>query len=385
MTISTPMPAALCGARVAIVHDYLNQVGGAENVVLVFADMFPGAPIFTSVYDAERMGEPWNTFDIRTSFMQRISPRLGVAKALLPLYPTAFESFDLSAYDLVLSFTTAFAKGVITRPDTLHVCYCSNPTRFLWMYDEYVRFERLPPGAGALLPWLATPMRMWDFAAAQRVDQFVASAHNVKRRIAKYYRRSSEVIHAPIDASRFAVAPSPEDYFLVVSRLQSYKRIDLAVEACSWLGLPLHVVGDGPDRARLQAMAGPTVRFFGRLGDVAVQHQMAHCRAFLFPGEEDFGLTPLEAQASGRPVIAYAGGGALETVIEGVTGRFFNEQTVQSLRQILENFEDAFEPHVLRDHAMQFDKSVFARKLYALLATQYEAHRQLMVPEAHSP
>jgi glycosyltransferase involved in cell wall biosynthesis len=317
----------------------------------------------------------WRAHDIRTSFMQRISPRLRIAKTLLPLYPFAFEWFDLSAYDLVLSHTTAFAKGVITPPHTCHVCYCSTPTRFLWMTDEYLRYESIPAWSKAAVSCLAVPLRIWDYAAAQRVDSFIAGSHNAARRIATYYRRESDVLPPPIDLDSFTVADAPDDYFLVVSRLQPYKRIDLAVEACTRLGLGLRVVGDGPDRARLQRLAGPTVRFFGRVSDAEIRQQLARCRALIFPGEEDFGLTPLEAQASGRPVIAYGAGGALETLREGVTGVYFRPQSVDALCGVLAAFEDRFESTAIREHASAFDVSIFKQRLYSLLVEKYELHR----------
>jgi glycosyltransferase involved in cell wall biosynthesis len=368
------MPEALRGARVAIVHDYLNQAGGAENVVDVFSDMFPGAPIYTSVYDPRAMPDHWRTRDIRTTFLQSVSPRLGVAKKLVPLYPTAFESLDLREFDLVLSSTTAFAKAVITRTETCHVCYCNNPTRFLWMYHDYVAYERLPRGARALLPWLFSPLRVWDFAAAQRVDHFVAGSQNASRRIAKFYRRESDVVQAPIDSSRFSPSAEVEDYFLVVSRLQAYKRIDLAIQACNQLRLPLRIAGAGSDEARLRSMAGPTIRILGRVDDDVRRELFARCRALIFPGEEDFGLTPLEAMASGRPVVAYRAGGALETVKEPVTGVFFNEPTPESLAGALTSLPDTFDPTAIRKHALTFDKTEFRRRMYAVLAWRYAEH-----------
>jgi len=369
------IPPLLRDLRVALVHDYLNQSGGAEKVVEVFAEMFPGAPLYTSVYDRDRMPGVWRTLDVRTSFMQRISPRLMIAKSLVPLYPSAFELFDLREYDLVLSSTTAFAKGVITRPETCHVCYCNNPTRFFWMYHDYFEHERFPAVLQALFPWVMSMLRTWDYVAAQRVDYFVAGSGNAARRIAKYYRRDSEVVQPPIDARRFQICDQPGDYFLVVARLQSYKRIDLAVEACNRLGLPLHVIGDGPHRARLRGLAGPTVRFLGRASDDEVRYEMAHCRALIFPGEEDFGLTPLEVQACGRPVIAYGVGGALETVREGITGVFFREPTVDALVHVLHSFRDTYDPQVLRAHALGFDKEIFKRCMYEVLIRCYEEHQ----------
>jgi glycosyltransferase involved in cell wall biosynthesis len=379
------VPDNLRSLRVALVHDYLNQPGGAEKVVEVFTRMFPGAPLFTSTYDADNMPDYWRSVDVRTSYLQRVSSSVRLVKALTPLYPSAFESFDLSAYDLVLSSTTTFAKGVITRPETCHVCYLNNTTRFLWMYHDYLRHERLPIGARAVIPWLSTPIRVWDFAAAQRVDAFVAGSYNAARRIWKYYRRESDVLQPPIDASAFAPRPEHSDYFLVLARLQPYKRIDLAIEACSRLNLPLHVVGDGPDRSRLGRMAGPTVRFLGRLSDGEVSDQLAACRALIWPGEEDFGLAPLEAQASGRPVIALRAGGALETVRAGETGVFFSEPTSASLMEALSSFEDTFDPAALRRHALGFDRSAFTDRMYAILSSRYDDHvntvRRLSTPQ----
>jgi glycosyltransferase involved in cell wall biosynthesis len=372
------IPDNLQSLRVALVHDYLNQPGGAEKVVEVFTEMFPEAPLYTSTYDPDSMPDHWRSVDVRTSYLQRLSPSVRLARAFTPLYPAAFESFDLSGYELVLSSTTTFAKGVITRPETFHVSYINNTTRFLWMYHDYVRHERLPFGARALLPWLASPIRVWDYAAAQRVDAFVAGSYNAARRIWKYYRRESDVLQPPIDASAFAPRAGHGDYFLILARLQPYKRIDLAVEACNRLGVPLHVVGDGPDRPRLERLAGSTVRFLGRLADAEVAKQLACCRALIWPGEEDFGLAPLEAQASGRPVIALQAGGALETVIAGETGLFFPEPTVESLVTALASFTDSFDPAALQRHALQFDKAVFKGRLYSLLSRRYDEHQSAM-------
>lgn len=371
-------PEALRSLRVALVHDYLNQPGGAEKVVEVFAEMFPGAPIYTSVYDRDRMPDVWKTLDVRTSFMQRLSPRLSIAKALVPLYPTAFELFDFRGYDLVLSSTTSFAKAVITRPDTCHICYCNNPTRFLWMYHEYFEHERFPRAMQGAIATMLNPLRAWDYSAAQRADYFIAGSRNASRRIAKYYRRDSEVVHAPIDVSLFRPSREIGDYFLVVARLQPYKRIDLAVHACNALGVPLRIIGEGPDRARLQAMAGPTISFLGWLSDDDVRREMACSRALLVPGEEDFGLTPLEAQAAGRPVVAYVAGGALETVIAGETGVFFEESTPDALASVLRDFTDAFDPDRLREHASSFDRVPFKRRMYDVIGRSYADYKDRM-------
>ncbi len=377
-----PAPAPLSQLKVALVHDYLNQMGGAEKVVEVFHALFPTAPIYTSVYDRSVMPPSFASMDVRTSFMQRITPRLNWVKPLLPLYPLAFEQFDLRGYDLVLSSTTAFAKGVLTRPETCHVCYCNSPFRFLWMYQEYLEYERMTRARRFLLPMIASLLRPWDFAAAQRVDYFLAGSVNSAARIRKFYRRPAVVIPSPIETDRFHISDAHDDYYLTVGRLQSYKRIDLAIAACNELQRPLTIVGNGPDRARLERLAGPTVRFLGRVADADLSRLLSRCRALLWPGEEDFGLAPLEAQASGRPVIAYARGGALETVRDGETGILFQPQTVSGVVTAIER-ADALpdNPTALRDHARQFDVRVFATRLCAELERTMLLHRSAMASD----
>ena len=354
--------------KVAIVHDYLVQRGGAERVVEVFHEMFPAAPIYTSVYNPETTWPSFRQMDVRPSFMQKITRSNTMSRALLPLYPVAFATFDLRGYDLVLSSTTAFAKGVRMPSGAPHVCYCNAVTRFLWDADAYFAQQ------GASLPTrlavgaLAAPLRRWDYRAAQRVTLFVANSANIAARIHTHYHRDSVVCHCPIDASRFAPAASVEDYYFVIARLNAYKRVDLAVQACTRLGLPLVVAGDGPDRRRLESLAGPTVRFLGRISDEELRHHYAACRALIVPGIEDFGLTPLEAMASGRPVIAYAAGGALETVIEGVTGTFFHSPTPDALGDTLALFDPThYSSAVVRDHATAYDKEPFKQKMAEII------------------
>ncbi len=356
--------------KVAIVHDYLVQRGGAERVVEVFHEMFPDAPIYTSVYNPETTWPSFRQMDVRPSFMQKITRSNTISRALLPLYPVAFAAFDLRSYDLVLSSTTAFAKGVRMPSGAPHVCYCNAVTRFLWDADAYFAQQ------GASLPTrlavgaLAAPLRRWDYRAAQRVTLFVANSTNIAARIHTHYHRDSVVCHCPIDASRFAPAASVQDFYFVIARLNVYKRVDLAVQACTRLGLPLIVAGDGPDRQRLESLAGPTVRFLGRISDEELRQSYAACRALIVPGVEDFGLTPLEAMASGRPVIAYAAGGALETVVEGVTGTFFRRATPDALAEALASFDPAqYSPATVRAHAITFDKEVFKRKMAEIVAS----------------
>lgn len=366
---------------IALVHDYLFEQGGAENVVEVLLDIFPDAPLYTSIYDPEVMSPAFRRHQVRTSFLQRITRRKAHAKALLPLYVPAFSSFDLSQYDVVLSSASSFAKFIRVRPDARHLCLCYTPTRFLWTPDAYLA-NHVRSYYWPLLRPLLCRLRAADFAAAQRVDRFIAISGVVAERIRTCYGRDAEVIYPPVDCSRFhprnRVAPA-EPYYLVVSRLLPYKRVDLAVQACSRLQLPLVIVGDGPDRRRLERLSGPTVRFVGRRPDDEVRRYLATCQALLFPGEEDFGLTAVEAQASGRPVIAFAGGGALETVIDGRTGLLFREQTVDALTAVLADFQQwSFDTTAVRQNALRFDTAVFREQIVRLMegmsnATAYRA------------
>jgi glycosyltransferase involved in cell wall biosynthesis len=363
--------------RIAIVHDYLAQAGGAERVVEAMHDVFPSAPVYTSVYDPEATLPSFKTMDIRTSSLQRWARNSRVHKFALPFYPAAFESFDMTGYDVVLSSTTGFAKGVITGPETCHVCYCHTPARYAWRYHEYVEQGGYGSTAKRVLPYLVHRLRSWDYASAQRVDYFVSNSYNVARRVQKFYGRPSEVLYPPVSTSRFRVLERPsEEFLLVVSRLIGYKRIDLAVEACTRLGIPLKVVGTGPELARLKQMAGPKVEFLGRLPDAAVADLFANCRAFLFPGEEDFGIAPLESMASGRPVVAYGAGGALETVIDGITGVHFHEPTVDSLSDAIRRLDRlCFDPRAIRQHAEVFDVAAFRRGMRDVIERAVSDHR----------
>jgi len=371
--------------KVALVHDYLNQMGGAERVVMAFHQMFPDAPIYTSIYDPQRVDPAFQEMDIRTSFMQKFPLVTRHHQPYLPFYPFAMESLDLREYELVLSSSSAFGKGVITRPGTMHICYCHTPMRWCWNYREYVEREQLGGIARRVLPFLITGLRMWDQVSAMRVDHFIANSPVVAERIQKYYRRDAVVIPPPVEVSRFSFDPATEveDYFLIISRLIPYKRIDLAIEACNRLRLPLVIIGAGRDMERLKRLAGPTIRFLGRLSDQEVLHYYARCRALLFPGEEDFGITPLEAQACGRPVIAYGSGGALASVVEGITGVFFYEQTVDSLATALASFDERrYEPQTIRSHALEFDMPRFHRRILQFIEAKMNERKP---KELHTP
>ena len=362
--------------RVAIVHDWLNQKGGAEAVLEALVEMYPQAPVYTSMYWPQAMPQEYRSWEIRTSFMDKLPLVKRYHQPFLPLYPLAFESFDLTGYDLVISNKSGFCHGVITSPDTLHVCYCLTPTRFLWDYPAYAQREGLAKLARLALPPFLNYLRLWDRAAAERVDHFIAISETVRRRIAKYYRRDSFVIHPPVDTGKFAVSDTHDDYFLVVSRLIPYKRIDLAVRAFNELGLPLVIIGGGRDRASLQALAKSNIQFLGYVPDEEIGDYFARCWAFILPGQEDFCIAPVEAQAAGRPVIAYAAGGALDTVIDGVTGVFFHHQTPEALIKVIREFnESSYDPAVIRCHAERFDKRVFKERLSAFIEEKVAEHK----------
>jgi glycosyltransferase involved in cell wall biosynthesis len=357
--------------QVALVHDWLNQLGGAEYVLETLVRMFPAAPVYTSMYAPDKMPPAYRTWDIRTTFMQRLPGVTRRHQAYMPVYPLAFGRIDLSGRDLILSNKSGFCHGVRPPRNARHVCYCLAPTRFLWQYESYAARESLGKAVDLALRPLLGPLRRWDYDAAQRVDHFIAISQEIQGRIRRYYRRESVVIYPPVDVSRFCVAGNgdgPGDYFLAGGRLIPYKRTDLVVAACSELGLRLLVFGDGRDRAALERLAGPSVTFLGRVPSDELVRLYAGARAFIFPGQEDFGIAPLEAQAAGRPVIAFAGGGSLETVIAGETGEFFGEQTVESLKTVLERFDPAaYDPAACRRNAERFREERFVEELRAYL------------------
>ncbi len=356
--------------RVAIVHDYLNQRGGAEWVVAVLHEMFPEAPIFTSIVDRDTLWPGLQSADIRPSWMQRLPGLRGHFKKYLLLYPVVFENVDLSGYDLVISSSSAFAKAVRSRPGAFHLCYCHTPARFIWDYQRYVERERFGRPARALLPMAIRLLRAWDLRTADRPRAYVANSRLVAARIRQFYGREAEVVPPPVDLKRFQPLEERGDFYLVVSRLNSYKRIHLAIEAFNSLRLPLIVVGDGPHRAVLERLAGPTIRFTGYLRDEEISQLYGRCQALIFPGEEDFGLTVLEANACGRPVIAYRGGGALETVIPDITGMFFDEPSGAALADgVLQARERRWDSWRIREHAEGYGIERFKEQLGEVFRT----------------
>jgi len=350
--------------KTALVHDWMNQIGGAEDVLETLVDLYPGRPIYTSLYRRKKMPAHWQNWDIRTSFIDRLPFARQNQQIYFPLYPFAFEHFDFRDYDLVISNKSGFCHGILTGPETLHICYCLTPTRYVWRYHQYAEQENLGSVTRSLLTPFLTNLRMWDRLAADRVDYFIAISEEVRRRIAKIYHRDSVIIHPPVDVQRFEPSDCVEDYYLFVGRLVPYRRLDLLIEAFNKLARPLRIAGTGRDRERLEALAGPTITFLGYVPDDELPDLFARCRAFLFPGEEDFGIAPIQAMAAGRPVIAYAGGGSLETVRHGETGWLFTEQSAKAIMTAVEAMDDLHvDGRLIRQHAQQFDTSVFKQKM----------------------
>ena len=365
--------------KVAIIHDWLTNMGGAERVVLALHELFPSAPVFTIVHNPDKLPPEFAELDIRTSFIQKLPKAKTKYQTYLPFMPIAVEQFDLSEFDIVISSSHACAKGVITRPETLHICYCYTPMRYAWfLYHEYMKLHKVSRVKRLFIPPLMNYLRMWDRLAADRVDDFIAISNGVRSRIKKYYRRESSVIFPPVNTEYYTPSDTIEDYFLVVSRLVPYKRVDLAIEAFNKLGWPLVVIGDGSEKEKLKRIAGPTVKLMGRLSDEETRNYYARCKAFIFPGEEDFGITPVEAQAAGRPVVAYGAGGALDTVKPGITGKFFYPQTAEALAAALKDFEwQKFNPATIQQHAQEFDTKKFKKDIYDYTVRKYDEHKML--------
>lgn len=349
--------------NLALVHDWLNQIGGAEDVLETLVGMFPRAPIYTSMYWRQGMPSAYRGWDVRTTWMDCLPGIYRHHQSYLPFYPAAFSRLDLSDYDLILSNKSGFCHGVRVG-NAVHVCYCLAPTRYVWDFQAYAAREALPgPLKVALRPVIAA-LRRWDYRAAQQVDHFVAISREIQERIRRYYRRESSIIHPPVETRRFRPSTERDDYYLIVSRLIPYKRIDLAVRAFNRLGLPLVIAGDGRDRDALEALAGPRVSFLGYVPDEELPGLFARCRAYVLPGEEDFCIAPVQAQAAGRPVIAYGAGGALDTVIAGETGTFFDEQTPDALAHAVRTFDPStIDPDACRVNAERFSAEIFCEKL----------------------
>lgn len=364
--------------KVALVHEWLTTLGGSEKVLWQLHLLYPEAPIYTLVYDPACGNGLFKECDVRTTWLQKIPFATKLYKKMLSLMPRAWESLDLTEYDLVISSSSSCCKGVITRPGAVHICYCHTPTRYLWdFYHTYLK------SAGLLKRWLMPRMvhklRMWDRLAADRVDYFVANSRYIAQRIQKYYRREADVIYPSVRLSDYTPQENPEDYYLMVGRFVYYKRVDLAIEACNRLGRRLIIVGDGDEAKRLRALAGPTITFLGAVSDEEIRTLYLKAKAFLFPGEEDFGITPVEAQSAGCPVLAYGKGGALETVADGETGLFFEEQTPESLAQCIQRFEREGVRRSradIRKHSLRFSEERFRKEIQAYCLQKVEEAKE---------
>ena len=373
-------------ARIAIVHYWFVSHRGGERVVEAIAGMFPQADIFSLVFDPDAVPTTLRKRSIKASFLQKLPGSHRWHKRFLPLYPLALEQFDLSEYDLVLSSESGPAKGVLTPSGTCHVCYCHSPMRYLWdFYHSYRNGATLSLWSRPVFTLASHYLRLWDAAAANRVDYFAANSRNIAARIRKHYRRDATVIYPPVNVNVGYLAEKTEDYYLVVGQLVDYKRMDLAIAACNRLGKRLHVVGEGEQYGRLRKLAGPSIHFCGPLSDKELHEQYARCRALLFPGEEDFGMVPVEALSFGRPVIAFERGGATETLNglregsldlpENSTAVFFREQSVDALAETIcafERIEHRFKPSFIKQQADRFAPQHFQRNFGQFLSQKWQ-------------
>lgn len=348
--------------NIALVHDWLTNHAGAERVLMAIKEIYPKASIFTSVFD-EKGANEFKKYNIVTSILQKIPLIKSRRELLVPLTPYAFENFDFSKFDLVISSTTFAAKGLITKPDTIHICYCHTPTRWIWT-------PKLDPRSSQgkfsnLKKKIREKLKRWDIVAADRPDYYISNSNYIGKRITKYYKRNSVTIYPPVDVDRYKVAKKSEikDYYLFVSRLVGYKRCDIVVEAFNQLGLPLKIIGKGPEKKRLQKIAKNNIDFLGFLSDREVEKYYREAKAFIFAAEEDFGIVPVEAMATGRPVLAYGKGGATETVVAGKTGEFFSQQTAKSIVDAVKRFDpDKYNSGVIKKHAQRFSKERFKKE-----------------------
>lgn len=363
-------------AKVALVFDWMTNQGGAEKVNLELHKMFPDAPIFTSIYNPEKL-PGFEKAQIHTSFLQNLPFAKTKHQLYLGLMPYAYELFDLSEFDIVISSSHACAKGVITKPETLHICYCHTPMRYAWDdWQTYIDSYKMNPILKKLGKKRIHKLRIWDRISADRVDHFIANSSTTKKRIGKYYRRDSDIIYPMVNMKKFSIS-SPKGYFLAVGRLTPYKQFDLIVETFNKLELPLKIVGTGISERSLMEKAKENIEFVGYADDKLLSKLYSECEALIFPQKEDFGIIPLEAMASGRPVIAFKEGGALDTVIDEKTGIFFPKQTEASLRKGIEKYQEIkkkLHPEKIREHAQKFDEKRFREELTNLIRTKWETH-----------
>lgn len=365
---------SLQNLKIAIVCDWLTTLGGAERIIQGLHRLFPDAPIYTALFDKNIPG--FEHARIIPSFLQKIPFARKHHQWFLSLMPIAFEQFDLSDFDIVISSSHSCAKGIITKPKTMHICYCHSPMRYVWdNCHRYVEEYRLNPIIKKFVPKMLHKIRLWDRLAAQRVDYFIANSKHVKKRIQKYYQRDADVVYPFVDIKKFHLGKKIDSYYLAVGRLTSYKKFDLLIDTFNELCLPLKIVGTGVEKEKLEKKANANIEFLGRVDDQELANLYAESRALLFPQNEDFGIAPLESFASGRPVIAFRDGGALETIIEGETGLFFDEQNIISLKSAVQKFErtiDQFDPLTIQKHAQKFSYDVFCKNILDVVDRRFK-------------
>lgn len=367
--------------RIALVHDHLTQEGGAEKVLEVLQEIWPEAPTFTLLYDKNKMDKVFGKKDIRTSFLQKWPGAIKHYQWFLPFMPSATEGYDLMQYDVVISSSSAMAKGIITRTNTLHLCYCHTPTRYLWSdthrYIEELKYNRF---VKMFIPPILTKLRMWDQLASQRVDYYIANSKDVAGRIQKYYRRDSQVIHPPVRTEQFKISDHLGKYFLTGGRLVAYKKFDLTIKAFNRLGIPLKIFGEGPELENLKKLAKDNIEFVGKLNEEELADIYSKAIAFIHPQIEDFGITAIESMASGRPVIAFSAGGACETIVEGKTGKFFDEQTWEALADTVVRFKaEDFDPEEIKKYAEKFGIKRFKEEMLNLVEVESEKRNKTQI------
>ncbi|MBI5020065.1 MAG: glycosyltransferase [Ignavibacteriales bacterium] len=362
--------------NIAIVHDWLVSMRGGEKVLEVLCELFPDATLFTLVHDKRKCSPAIERMNIKTSFLQKLPSSTKKYQYYLPLFPTAIEQFDLSDFDLVISSSHAAAKGVRVNKRSLHICYCYTPMRYIWdQYEQYFGKGRASLITRVAMKFSLNYLRRWDVASSRRVDEFIGISNAIRERISRIYNRDAAVIFPPVDIDRYSISKQDGGYYLIVSALVPYKMVDLAVEAFNKLGERLIIIGTGNQEQRLRAIAKKNVEFLGWANDDTVKKYYEGCRALIFPGEEDFGIVPVEAMACGKPVIAFKKGGALDTMIDGVTGLFFNDPTSESLaRCVGELSKRNFDQYKIREHSLQFERKIFKKAIGQFIETKWEEH-----------
>jgi glycosyltransferase involved in cell wall biosynthesis len=372
-----PSADTLGNLRVALVHHWLVRMRGGEKVLEALCQIFPQADIYTLVFDPREISEGIRQHRITTSWIQKLPWAKKYYTQYLPFFPFAIEQFDLSGYDLVISSEAGVSKGVLTRPETCHICYCHTPMRYAWSaYHVYLQAVR-SPFRRRLIPFVMNYLRLWDWVSSSRVDYYIANSQNVANRIRKYYRREAVVIYPPVATTDFGQAEAIEDYYLAAGQLVAYKRFDLAVEAFNQLDRPLIIVGEGPEYSKLKKKARKNIKLLGRTSDEELKKCLSQSRALIFPGEEDFGMITVEAHACGRPVIALAKGGALEVVIPEVNGVFFERETAVSLAEAVQGFESIeakFQPRIIQETARLFGRERFEQQMRKFILEKYREH-----------